>query len=233
MGTIAEPACPCPRVGVACALFLAGLLILLPAPFAWTGDRDGDGVDDAVDNCLDLPNPSQLDTDADLRGNACDCEFNNDGGCAQPDYSLFLECFGLSVAPGSPCAEFDMNGDGGVGQPDYSLFISFFGGPPGAAAIDFLTEVQKTSPANGEVRVAVTRETIVRLTAPLAATTVVTASDVFAQSAGQTLAVRIHVSANGKTITLFYDDPLPSSANVGVTLVGDSLSWTTQRRDGA
>ena len=33
-----------------------------------------------------------------------------------------------------------MNGDGGVGQPDYSLFVSFFGGPPGAAAIDFLTE---------------------------------------------------------------------------------------------
>lgn len=35
-------------------------------------DRDGDEVCDEVDNCPDLNNPSQLDTDADGQGDACD-----------------------------------------------------------------------------------------------------------------------------------------------------------------
>jgi hypothetical protein len=36
------------------------------------GDRDGDGVPDATDNCPDLANAGQGDEDADLVGNACD-----------------------------------------------------------------------------------------------------------------------------------------------------------------
>lgn len=35
-------------------------------------DRDGDGVCDGVDNCPDLNNPSQRDTDMDGQGDACD-----------------------------------------------------------------------------------------------------------------------------------------------------------------
>jgi Tol biopolymer transport system component len=37
-----------------------------------TVDRDGDGVDNASDNCPDLPNPSQADVDADRIGDLCD-----------------------------------------------------------------------------------------------------------------------------------------------------------------
>ncbi|MEA1053114.1 thrombospondin type 3 repeat-containing protein [Lamprobacter modestohalophilus] len=36
------------------------------------GDSDGDGVEDAVDNCPSVPNPSQSDTDGDGLGDACD-----------------------------------------------------------------------------------------------------------------------------------------------------------------
>jgi hypothetical protein len=35
-------------------------------------DRDGDGVRDALDNCVDVANASQADEDRDLRGDACD-----------------------------------------------------------------------------------------------------------------------------------------------------------------
>jgi alpha-tubulin suppressor-like RCC1 family protein len=41
-------------------------------------DTDGDGVDNDVDNCLDIPNPSQLNNDDDAFGNACDDDDDDD-----------------------------------------------------------------------------------------------------------------------------------------------------------
>lgn len=39
----------------------------------WTvGDSDGDGIDDAADNCRDVANPDQQDTDSDRTGDRCD-----------------------------------------------------------------------------------------------------------------------------------------------------------------
>jgi hypothetical protein len=37
-----------------------------------SGDSDGDGVIDPIDNCVHVPNPNQLDTDGDHIGDACD-----------------------------------------------------------------------------------------------------------------------------------------------------------------
>ena len=42
-------------------------------------DSDGDGVTDNKDNCLNIHNPSQLDTDTDGAGNACDPDDDGDG----------------------------------------------------------------------------------------------------------------------------------------------------------
>jgi hypothetical protein len=47
----------------------------LPAPAfpaLRPADSDGDGVDDSVDNCPTVPNPTQANADGDTRGDACD-----------------------------------------------------------------------------------------------------------------------------------------------------------------
>src|SRR5690606_6829295 len=47
-----------------------------PSP---TDDRDGDGVPDALDNCIRIPNPDQRDTNGDGFGNVCDADVDGDG----------------------------------------------------------------------------------------------------------------------------------------------------------
>lgn len=44
-----------------------------------TVDTDGDGIDDDVDNCPNIANPDQMDSDGDLMGNPCDPDSDGDG----------------------------------------------------------------------------------------------------------------------------------------------------------
>jgi hypothetical protein len=61
------------------------VLVVLIAPWiavaALGDDTDADGVEDAEDNCLLIPNAGALacDSDMDGYGNLCDGDFNNDG----------------------------------------------------------------------------------------------------------------------------------------------------------
>jgi len=97
-------------------------------------DTDGDGIPDAVDNCIQAANPNQLDTNGDGIGNMCDCDFNNDNFCGGPDFTLFIGCFNKATGGNATCQAADMNGDNFVGGPDFTLFIGGFNGPPGPAA---------------------------------------------------------------------------------------------------
>jgi hypothetical protein len=71
-------------------------------------DADGDLKSDGQDNCLCEPNPSQWDTDADGRGDACECgDASGDGLVNTTDARLIqrcsvgqIPCFGLCDVTG-------------------------------------------------------------------------------------------------------------------------------------
>ena len=71
---------------------------------AWAQDADGDGVPDASDNCLEVPNAGSMscDTDGDGYGNACDGDFDQNGVTNAVDFmGPFLQDFesGVDLVP--------------------------------------------------------------------------------------------------------------------------------------
>ncbi len=95
------------------------------------GDRDGDGIDDQLDNCLDVSNENQRDTDGDGCGNACDGDYDQDGLCSGSDFETFRSVFGYSVGDLEFNANVDHDGDGTVNGRDFNAFRSMFGRAPG------------------------------------------------------------------------------------------------------
>ena len=91
-------------------------------------DIDGDGVSDDIDNCTLAPNASQLDSNGDGIGNACDPDLDDNGVVNFVDASIFGTLFGTGTGIG------DFNGDGNTNFIDYAIFPEYFGGPPGPSA---------------------------------------------------------------------------------------------------
>jgi hypothetical protein len=104
-------------------------------PVEFPGDGDGDHVTTFCDNCLEIPNRDQRETEADADGigDACDCDFNNDGYCNSDDANLFLADYQAGV-DAAPKLATDMNGDGAVDAADFALFQPLFAAnAPGTA----------------------------------------------------------------------------------------------------
>lgn len=101
-------------------------------------DTDGDGLPDAVDNCILVANntgvAAQCDSDNDGLGNLCDADLNNNGHTNAQDYILFRAQLGQpSTAPGYNPA--DLNCNGAVNSQDFVLFRGLLGLPPGPSGL--------------------------------------------------------------------------------------------------
>lgn len=92
-------------------------------------DKDGDGVPDALDNCVLVANPDQRDSDNDGIGDACDGDINKDGKVNSLDLALMRQFFGKAGTPG------DLNGDGRVNSLDLALLRNRFGKAPGPSGL--------------------------------------------------------------------------------------------------
>jgi hypothetical protein len=105
-------------------------------------DTDGDGVDDAIDNCTLVANgPTipdaggniQRDTDGDGYGNVCDADLDGSKAVNLVDFGLFRTAFGQS---GSFDFDADFDGSGAVNLIDFGIFRALFGGEPGPSGLN-------------------------------------------------------------------------------------------------
>lgn len=94
-------------------------------------DTDRDGLADNVDNCPKSANASQLDSDGDGFGNACDADFNGDRRADALDQALFNAAYGTSRGQSGFLAVADMDGDGRVSALDLTRFRRRLGLPVG------------------------------------------------------------------------------------------------------
>ncbi|MGE4181467.1 MAG: Ig-like domain-containing protein [Limisphaerales bacterium] len=80
-----------------------------------------------------------------------------------------------------------------------------------------------SSPAHRESGVAVTRETVLRFTYPLAADTLLGPNNLYALHGGRRILSRAELSTDRQTLTLFYLENLPASSRIRVRLDGSGL----------
>jgi hypothetical protein len=98
-------------------------------------DADSDGATDAEDGCLLAPNFSQLDSDQDGYGNACDADYGDDGIVGTPDYLALGAAFGSTAGDPAYDPQVDADGDGAIGVREFLLLGSSFGEAPGPSGL--------------------------------------------------------------------------------------------------
>jgi hypothetical protein len=102
------------------------------ASFRFTGcnDLDFDGVLDGEDNCTEVANPSQCDSNGDGYGNACDADLDDNGIVDRLDRELLRRALGTT---GESDADLDCDGD--VDQRDMAILRDALGQPPGPSGL--------------------------------------------------------------------------------------------------
>lgn len=102
-------------------------------------DMDGDGIADSADNCTQVANADQRDTNGDGFGNACDADLNNDGAINVVDLGLLRTAF-FSTGPDA-----DFNGDGIVNVVDLATMRLSFFGAPGPSGLNDKQRIEKAA----------------------------------------------------------------------------------------
>lgn len=85
-------------------------------------DTDGDGFADNVDNCPKTANPTQMDSDGDGFGNACDADLNGDRRVDALDQALFSQAYGTSQGQAAFLPAADMDSSGQINALDLMRF---------------------------------------------------------------------------------------------------------------
>ena len=113
--------------------FCIALLIAIAgfeAAHAMPTDSDGDAIYDTADNCINVANPGQEDTDGDGHGNICDGDFDNT--CGPVDFTD-LALFKAAFFAASPLHDFNSSG-GPVDFTDLAIFKGLVFQDPGPSA---------------------------------------------------------------------------------------------------
>jgi hypothetical protein len=101
---------------------------------AWqpmAADCDLDSVANAVDNCSLLANATQLDSDGDGYGNACDAELNNSALVTTADFGLLRSVLNQTAASSPMAAAADLSGSGTVTTADFAILRPLLNTAPG------------------------------------------------------------------------------------------------------
>lgn len=98
-------------------------------------DSDGDGESDATDNCTEVGNANQRDTNGDGYGNLCDPDLDNDGTVGAADFVIFRSAYGTRLGAQGYNPDADLNGDAVVDVADLGILRAYYGRPPGPSAV--------------------------------------------------------------------------------------------------
>jgi hypothetical protein len=118
-----------------------------PMAHAAFADTDGDGVPDAIDNCVLVANATQRDTQVAGVGNICNGDLNRDGFVNSLDLGIFKGVFMTSNANA------DFNGDGVVNSLDLGLLKGMYLKPPGPSGFEPNTSAPKNPPVATQAQV--------------------------------------------------------------------------------
>jgi hypothetical protein len=94
-------------------------------------DTDKDGVVDEDDNCIEVSNPDQRDTDSDGYGNMCDGDLNNDGATNTLDLNLYKLAHRSALGDDNYNPDADFNGDDLINTLDLNIYKGLHRKPPG------------------------------------------------------------------------------------------------------
>ena len=130
------------RRAIVLAVLLAMPLAAYAGPTPGGADSDGDGVDDAFDNCITVANADQADLDHDACGDVCDptttCDIDNDGAVGLPDFVIYVRQVGndCNTFPSLNCSgDCELTPDNIVGIPDFIVLIHQLGNVNGPSGI--------------------------------------------------------------------------------------------------